>query len=59
MPELTTHIVWATKYRYNVLKGDIIKRCRKLLAKICKADNIIIQKGVVSSDHMHINYHTS
>jgi len=28
---LTVHIVWSTKYRYAVLRGDIQKSCRKLL----------------------------
>ena len=55
---LTVHIVWATKYRYLVLKGDIQLRCRTILRQICEAEDIIILKGVVSKDHvhMHINY---
>jgi putative transposase len=28
---LTVHIVWVTKYRYHVLKGDIKIRCRELI----------------------------
>src|SRR5690606_38527052 len=31
---LTVHIVWSTKYRYAVLKGDIQIRCRTLLMQI-------------------------
>jgi putative transposase len=55
---LTVHIVWATKYRYSVLEGDIKHRCRTLLQQICEAEDVIILKGVVSSNHvhMHINY---
>ena len=55
---LTVHIVWATKYRYPVLKGDIQIRCRDILRQICDAEDIIILKGVVSYDHihMHLNY---
>ncbi|WP_121068816.1 IS200/IS605 family transposase [Maribacter vaceletii] len=58
---LTVHIVWSTKYRYSVLKGDIQIRCRKLLIQICDAEDIIILKGVVSQDHvhMHIEYRPS
>ena len=26
---LTCHLVWATKYRYEVLQGYIQKRCRE------------------------------
>lgn len=59
--ELTVHIVWSTKYRYSVLQGDIKSRCRAILIQICEAEDVIILKGVVSSDHihMHINYRPS
>ena len=58
---LTVHIVWSTKYRYSVLEGDIKLRCRSLLIQICEAEDIVILKGVVSKDHvhMHINYRPS
>ncbi len=58
---LTAHIVWSTKYRYNVLEGDIKVRCRTLLLQICEAEDVIILKGVVSKDHihMHIEYRPS
>ena len=58
---LTVHLVWSTKYRYSVLKGDIKVRCRTILIQICEAEDIQILKGVVSKDHvhMHINYRPS
>jgi len=58
---LTVHLVWSTKYRYNVLKGDIQKRCRKILIQTCESEDIDILKGVVSKDHvhMHIEYRPS
>jgi putative transposase len=46
---LTVHIVWVTKYRYHVLKGDIQKRCRELIIQICDAEDVKILKGVVSN----------
>ncbi len=52
---LTAHIVWVTKYRYPVLKGDIQFRCRDLIKQICIAENVEILKGVVSSDHVHMH----
>ena len=52
---LTVHIVWVTKYRYPVLKGDIQKRCRELIIQICDAEDIRILKGVVSRDHVHMH----
>jgi putative transposase len=51
---LTVHIVWVTKYRYHVLKGEIQKRCRVLLVQICDAEDVRILKGVVSKDHVHM-----
>ena len=58
---LTVHIVWATKYRYAVLQGDIKIRCRTILIQICEAEGVQILKGVVSKDHvhMHIEYRPS
>ena len=53
--KLTIHIVWVTKYRYKVLKGDIQKRCRKLLIQICDTEDVRIIGGVVSKDHVHMH----
>ena len=36
--------------------SDIQERCRDLLVQICDAENVSILKGVVSSDHIHIEY---
>ncbi len=52
---LSVHIVWVTKYRYHVLKGDIQVRCRDLLVQICNSENVKILKGVVSKDHVHMH----
>ena len=56
--DLTVHIVWSTKYRYKVLQGGIQNRCREILKQICVAEDVVILKGVVSKEHihMHINY---
>jgi putative transposase len=51
---LTAHLVWATKYRHEVLQGDLKKRCRELVRQDCEALEIEILKGVVSKDHVHI-----
>lgn len=52
---LTVHLIFVTKYRYKVLKGEIKKRCRDLMKQDCDALEIRILKGVVSSDHVHIH----
>ena len=58
---LTAHIVWSTKYRYPVLQGDIKTRCRTILIQVCEAEDVVILKGVVSKDHvhMHLSYRPS
>ena len=53
---LTCHIVWVTKYRYHILKGDIQERCRELVIQVCDVEEVDILKGVVSKDHVHIEY---
>jgi putative transposase len=46
--------VWVTKYRYQVLKGDIALRVRELVRQTCEIFEIRILKGVVSKDHVHL-----
>ncbi len=53
--ELHVHIVWSTKYRYAVLRGDVQKRCRDLIRQVCDSMDIRILKGVVSKDHVHLH----
>jgi putative transposase len=48
------HFVWATKYRYKVLIGDVALRVRELVRQTCEVFEIQIIKGVVSKDHVHI-----
>ena len=53
--ELHVHIVWSTKYRYGVLRGDVQLRCRDLIRQVCDSMDIRIMKGVVSKDHVHLH----
>ena len=52
---LTAHVVWVTKYRFEVLTGDIKVRCRDLLAQVCDAEDVRVLKGVVSKNHVHMH----
>lgn len=49
------HLVWSTKYRYEVLRGDVQIRCRELIRQSCDSLDIQILKGVVSNDHIHLH----
>jgi len=53
--QLHVHLVWSTKYRYPVLKGDVQIRCRDLIKQTCDSLDIQILKGVVSKDHIHLH----
>jgi putative transposase len=48
------HFVWVTKYRYQVLEGDLALRVRELVRQMCEYFEIQILRGVVSKDHVHI-----
>ena len=52
---LTVHLIFVTKYRYKVLKGELKNRCRELMKQDCNAMEIRILKGVVSTDHVHMH----
>ena len=43
-----------TKYRYQVLRGDIGLKVRELIRQACQAFEIEILKGVVSKNHVHL-----
>ena len=52
--ELQYHFVFITKYRKPVLKGDIARRTRELIREICASEDVVIVKGNVSPDHVHL-----
>jgi len=52
--DIKYHLVWITKYRKPVLRGEIAERVRELIREICKAKDIEILKGHVSRDHVHV-----
>jgi len=52
--DLKYHLVWVTKYRKPVLRGEIAERLRDLIREICKATDVEILKGHISKDHVHI-----
>ena len=53
--DIKVHLVWVTKYRYHILKGEVQRRCRDILRQVCDANDIRILKGVVSKDHVHLH----
>ena len=48
------HLVWVTKYRYEVLGGDVGQRCRELLREIARSKEMQIYAGSINRDHVHM-----
>jgi putative transposase len=52
--DLKSHLVWITKYRKPVLRGQIGLRLRDLLRQTCETLDVYIEKGHVAVDHVHL-----
>ncbi|GAB1471707.1 hypothetical protein MASR2M66_25850 [Chloroflexota bacterium] len=52
--DLKYHIVWITKYRKKVLRGEIGLRLRELIKQECEAQEVQIVKGHIAADHVHL-----
>ena len=52
--DIKYHIVWITKYRKAVLRGEIGIRLRELIRQTCEAQEVYIEKGHIAVDHVHL-----
>jgi Transposase IS200 like len=52
--DIKYHIVWITKYRCKILRGRVAERARDLLRQICQSREVVIVRGAVSPDHIHM-----
>ena len=52
--DIKNHFVWITKYRYKIPRGRVAERARDLLRQICQAREVVIVRGAVSPDHIHM-----
>ena len=52
--DIKYHVIWTTKYRYKVLKREIAQRAKELIIQGCQARGIVIIKGSVGKDHIHV-----
>lgn len=48
------HLVWTSKYLYQVLRGDVGLRCRELLREIVISKEMQIYAGSFNRDHVHM-----
>src|SRR5271157_2047420 len=52
--DLKYHVVWITKYRYKILHGRVAERARDLIRQSCEAREVVIIRGAISADHVHM-----
>ena len=52
--DIKYHVVWTTKYRKAVLRGEVAKRLRELVRQTCATMDIYILSGHVAKDHVHL-----
>ena len=48
------HLVSTTKYRYQILGGEVGQRSRELLSDIARSKEMTIYAGSVNRDHIHL-----
>ena len=48
------HVVWVTKSRHKLLCGPMRERIRDILRQVCEELGVHIEKGVLSTDHVHM-----
>jgi len=54
MYDIKYHVIWVTKYRYKVMRGRVAERARELIRQICQAREVVIVRGAISPDHIHM-----
>ena len=52
--DIKYHVIWVTKYRYKVMRGRVAERARELIRQICQAREVVIVRGAISPDHIHM-----
>ncbi len=52
--DIKYHVIWVTKYRYKVMRGRVAERARELIRQICRARDVVIVRGAISPDHIHM-----
>ena len=52
--DIKYHMVWITKYRYKVLRGEVAERARELIRQTCQMREVRIVRGAISADHVHM-----
>jgi putative transposase len=52
--DIKYHVIWVTKYRYKVLRGQVAVRLSELIRQGCEARGVTILQGSVGKEHIHL-----
>jgi len=52
--DIKYHLVWITKYRKQLLRGEIAVRLRQIVRDICAELEVEIIKGHIGKEHVHL-----
>jgi REP-associated tyrosine transposase len=52
--DIKYHLIWITKYRYKILRGEVAERAREVIRQVCQAREVSIIRGAISPDHVHM-----
>ena len=52
--DMKYHMVWTTKCRYEVLRGEVAERARELIRQPCQMRELQIVRGAISAGHVHM-----
>ena len=52
--DIKYHVVWVTKYRYQILNKVIGERLRELIRQGCESIGVTIVRGSIGRDHVHM-----
>lgn len=52
--DIKYHLVWITKYRKQLLRGEIAVRLRQIVRDICAELEVEIVKGHIGKEHVHL-----
>lgn len=48
------HLCWITKYRFQVLRGEVGVRLKEIIKQVCKEQSVEIIQGHVRPEHIHM-----
>lgn len=52
--DIKYHLVWITKYRKPLLRGEVATRLRQIVRDICTEMEVEIIKGHIGKEHVHL-----